>query len=212
MTVLFEDVRYAIRSFVRRPGFTAVVLLTLGLGIGSNVAIFSVANAVLFRPLPYKNPESLVLVWTRLLTTDVDRALVSGPDFVDYRSETTQFEGFAGAFALSGTMTGEGVAEEVMAGWVTDNLFKILGVTPMLGRDFAPEDAIFFDPALFTDPNAQAPPGSVILSYGLWQRRFGSDPAVVGRTVQMDGPPCNVFLGLKSGKVLQGFDALPHRF
>jgi len=187
MRVLLEDVRYAIRSFVRRPGFTAVVLLTLGLGIGSNVAIFSVANAVLFRPLPYKNPERLVLVWNRLLTTDVDRALVSGPDFVDYRNETTQFEGFAGAFALSGTMTGEGVAEEVMSGWVTDNLFKILGVTPMLGRDFAPEDALTFDPALFTDPNAQAPPGSIMLSYGLWQRRFGSDPGVLGKTVQMDG-------------------------
>ncbi len=187
MTVLFEDVRYAIRSFSRRPGFTAVVLLTLGLGIGSNVAIFSVANAVLFRPLPYKNPESLVLVWNRLLTTDVDRALVSGPDFVDYRNETTQFEGFAGAFAVSGTMTGEGAAEEVMAAWVTDNLFKILGVTPMLGRDFAREDALAFDPALFTDPNAEAPPGTLILSYGFWQRRFGSDPGVVGKTVQMDG-------------------------
>lgn len=172
MTLLFEDVRYAMRSFVRRPGFTAVILLTLGLGIGSNVAIFSVANAVLFRPLPYKNPESLVLVWNRKLTNNVDRALVSGPDFVDYRSETTLFEGFAGAFALSGTMTGEGVAEEVTAGWVTDNLFSILGVTPMIGRNFAPEDAVAFDPALFTDPNAQAPPGSVILGYGLWQRRF----------------------------------------
>ena len=187
MRLLFEDVRYALRSFVRRPGFTAVILLTLGLGIGSNVAIFSVANAVLFQPLPYENPESLVLVWNRLLATDVDRALVSGPDFLDYQNETTQFEGFAGAFALSGTMTGEGVAEEVMAGWVTDNLFKVLGVSPMIGRDFSPEDAIAFDPALFTDPNAEAPPGALILSFGLWQRRFGSDPTVVGKTIQMDG-------------------------
>ena len=187
MTVLLEDVRYALRSFYKRPGFTAAILLTLGLGIGSNVAIFSVANAVLFRPLPYSNPEELVLVWNRLLATDVPRALVSGPDFLDYRSETTSFEGFAGAFAIAGTLTGEGPAEEVISAWITPNLFQVLGVAPMLGRDFEVEDEAPIDFELFMDPTADLPPGVVILSYGLWQRRFGSDPGVLGRTVQMDG-------------------------
>ena len=187
MTVFFEDIRYALRSFYKRPGFTAAILLTLGLGIGSNVAIFSVANAVLFRPLPYSSPEELVLVWNRLLATDVPRALVSGPDFLDYRSETTSFEGFAGAFAVAGTLTGEGPAEQVMSAWITPNLFQILGVAPMIGRDFEVEDEAPVDFELFMDPTADVPPGVVILSYGLWQRRFGSDPDVLGRTVQMDG-------------------------
>ena len=187
MTVFFEDVRYALRSFYKRPGFTAAILLTLGLGIGSNVAIFSVANAVLFRPLPYSSPEELVLVWNRLLATDVPRALVSGPDFLDYRSESTSFEGLAGAFAVAGTLTGEGRAEQVMSAWITPNLFQVLGVAPMLGRDFEVEDEAPVDFELFLDPTADVPPGVVILSYGLWQRRFGSDPGVLGRTVQMDG-------------------------
>ena len=92
-------------------------MLTLALGIGSNVAIFSVANAVLFNPLPYSSPEELVLIWTKLPSTDVACTLVSGPDFLDYQRETRQFSGFAGAFALAGTLTGDGPAEQVMIGW-----------------------------------------------------------------------------------------------
>ena len=187
MTLLFEDLRYALRSFYKRPGFTATILITLGLGIGSNVAIFSVANAVLFRPLPYSNPEQLVLVWNRLLATDVDRALVSGPDLIDYQNEITSFEAFGGAFAFAGTLTGEGPAEEVVGAWVTPGIFEILGVSPLIGRDFEEEDAAPVEVNLFMDPNAEIPPGAVILSYGLWQRRFGSDPTVLGRTIQMDG-------------------------
>ena len=166
MTVFFEDVRYALRSFYKRPGFTAAILLTLGLGIGSNVAIFSVANAVLFRPLPYSSPEELVLVWNRLLATDVPRALVSGPDFLDCQNQATSFEGFAGAFAVAGTLTGEGPAEQVMSAWITPNLFQVLGVAPMLGRDFEAEDEAPVDFELFMDPTADLPPGVVILRYG----------------------------------------------
>ena len=99
MTFLEQDLRYALRGFLQRPGYTAVLVLTLGLGIGSNVAIFSVTNAVLFRPLPFDDPEQLVLVWNRLANTNVDRALVSGPDFVDYQQQTTLFEDFAAAAA-----------------------------------------------------------------------------------------------------------------
>ena len=111
--VTWGDVKYTVRSLARRPAFTAVLLATLALGIGSNVAIFSVANAVLLQPLPYTNPEQLALVWTRLPATNVARALVSGPDLADYRSETSSF---AGAMALVGTLTGDGPAEQVVTG------------------------------------------------------------------------------------------------
>ena len=93
MASLLKDIKFALRAFAKRPAFTAVVVLTLGIGIGSNAAIFSVANAVLFEPLPFGNPEELVLIWNRLPNANVERALVSGPDFLDYQNETTQFEG-----------------------------------------------------------------------------------------------------------------------
>lgn len=182
-----QDARYAIRSFARRPLFTAVILLTLGLGIGSNVAIFSVANAVLFRPLPFKDPDQLAFVWNRLPSTNVARSLVSGPDFQDYQAQATQFEGFAGAVALPGTLTGDGPPERITNAYVTWNLLSLLGVQPALGRTHVSEDAFPIDPKQFGNPDPKLPPGKVVLSYGLWQRRFGGDPSVLGRTIMMDG-------------------------
>ncbi len=187
LTVL-RDIGFAVRGFARLPLFTAVILLTLAIGIGSNVAIFSVANAVLFRALPYGDPEELALVWTRLPATNVERSLVSGPDFQDYQNETTRFEGFAGAIAIAGTLTGgDGPAEQLMNAYVTWNLFDLLGVSPRLGRNFEPEDAITIDPQQFGTPNPDLPPGKVILTHGLWQRRFGGDPAILGKTIMLDG-------------------------
>jgi putative ABC transport system permease protein len=188
MTVdVLRDVKYAIRSFARRPGFTSVILLTLALGIGSNVAIFSVANAVLFRALSFEDPEELAFVWTRLPQTNVARSLVSGPDFKDYQTETTRFEGFAGAVAIPGTLTGDGPPEQITNAYVTWNLLGLLGVRPLLGRTHVAEDAFPIDPKQFGSPNPDLPPGKVVLSYGLWQRRFGGDPSVIGRTIMMDG-------------------------
>ena len=184
---VLRDIKYAIRSFVRRPLFTAVIVLTLALGIGSNVAMFSVANAVLLRALPYDHPEELALVWTRLQATNVERSLVSGPDLGDYQTQTTRFEGFAGAAAVPGTLTGAGQAERIVNGYTTWNLFELLGVQPLVGRTFRSDDAITIDPKVFANPNPDLPPGKVILSYGLWQRRFGGDRDVIGRTIQMDG-------------------------
>jgi putative ABC transport system permease protein len=182
-----RDLRFAVRSFAKRPWFTAVLVFTLALGIGSNVAIFSVANAVLFSPLPYANPDRLTLVWTRLPETNVARSLVSGPDLQDYRDQTTLFEGFAGAMALQGALTGEGPAEQITTGYASWNLFDVLGVTPIVGRGFEEADAFVVDPEAFGSPNPDLPPGKVVLAYGLWQRRFGGDPTVIGRTIQMDG-------------------------
>jgi putative ABC transport system permease protein len=184
---VLRDVRYAIRSFGKRPLFTSVILLTLALGIGSSVAIFSVANAVLFRALPFADPEELAFVWTRLPATNVERSLVSGPDFKDYQNETTRFEGFAGAVAITGTLTGDGPAEQIVNAYTTWNFFTLLGIRPMLGREFLADDAFVIDPQAFGSPNPDLPPGKVILSHGLWQRRFGGDPSVIGRTILMDG-------------------------
>ncbi len=184
---VLRDLKYALRSFARRPLFTGVILLTLALGIGSNVAIFSVANAVLFRALPFPNPEELAFVWTRLPKTNVARALVSGPDLKDYQTETTQFQGFAAAVAVPGTLTGEGTPERITNAYVSSNLLALLGVRPILGRTHRPEDAFPIDPKQFGSPNPNLPPNKVVLSYGLWQRRFGGDSAVIGKTILMDG-------------------------
>jgi putative ABC transport system permease protein len=184
---VFRDLKYALRSFARRPLFTGVILLTLALGIGSNVAIFSVANAVLFRALPFKNPEELAFVWTRLPKTNVNRALVSGPDMKDYQTEATRFTGFAGAMAIPGTLTGEGPPERITNAYVTWNMLNLLGVRPILGRTHVAEDEFPIDPKQFGNPDAKLPPNKVVLSYGLWQRRFGGDSAVIGKTILMDG-------------------------
>ncbi len=184
---VWSDAKYSVRSLARRPLFTAVILLTLALGIGSNVAIFSVANAVLFRALPFRDPGELVFVWNRLPATNVARALVSGPDFRDYQQGATMFQGFAGAIAVPGTLTGDGPPERVTNAYVTANLFSLLGVRPVLGRTPVADDAFPIDPKSFGSPNPDLPPGKVVLSYGLWQRRFGGDRAVIGKTIQMDG-------------------------
>jgi len=184
---VLRDLKYAVRSFARRPLFTGVILLTLALGIGSTVAIFSVANAVLFRALPFEDPDELAFVWTRLPATNVARSLVSGPDFKDYQTETTQFQQFAGAVAIPGTLTGDGPPERITNAYVTWNLLELLGVQPVLGRTHVAEDAFVIDPKMFGNPNPDLPPGKVVLSYGLWQRRFGGDPSVLGKTILMDG-------------------------
>ena len=109
------------------------------------------------------------------------------PIFGDYQTQTTRFEGFAGAVAVPGTLTGAGQAERITNGYTTWNLFELLGVRPLLGRTFRKDDAITIDPKQFANPNPDLPPGKVMLSYGLWQRRFGGDPNVIGRTIQLDG-------------------------
>src|ERR1044072_6553575 len=140
MLDVLRDLKYALRSFGRRPLLTGLIVLTLALGIGSNVAIFSVVNAVLFRPLPFKDPGKLAFVWTRLPKTNVQRAPVTGPHFKDYQTEATPFTGFAGAMALPGTITGEGPPERITNAYGTWNLLSLLGVRRSLGRTHAADD------------------------------------------------------------------------
>jgi putative ABC transport system permease protein len=178
MGTFWQDLRYGIRMLAKSRGFTAVTVLTLALGIGANTAIFSVVNAVVLRPLPFPEPNRLVAVLEKNLQRSEQRtaAAVSYPDFLDWKTQNRVFEKIAGFHTSTFTLTGVDEPEPIHSAVVSSDLFVLLGVKPALGRTFlANED----------DPNA--PTGRVaILSHHLWQRRFGSDPHVLGRTVQLD--------------------------
>jgi putative ABC transport system permease protein len=174
LIVLRQDLRFALRSLRRNPGFTAVVVLTLALGIGANTAIFSVINAVMLTPLPYRDPQQLVMLWeTR---PGGDRPLVSYPNFKDWRQRQRGFEDIAVYYPWgSFTMTGRGDAERLSGALVSGNYLQLLGVRPALGRLVTPADDS---------------PGSArvaLLENGFFQSRFGGDPSVLGSTLLLDG-------------------------
>ena len=170
---LVADTRYGLRVLRKNPGFTAIAVLTLALGIGVNTAVFSVVSAVLIRRLPYNDPDRLVWItefWPRLHNT-----IVPSPDFLNWRDQSQVFESVAayggfGQFNLSGN----GEPERIDGIGVTWNLFPMLGVRPALGRDFLPEE------------DRPAGPPVAILSHSLWKRRFHSDPNLVGKTITLD--------------------------
>src|SRR6267378_4228242 len=181
MDTLLRDIRYGVRSLLKRPGFTTIAVIALALGIGANTAIFSLVNAVLLRPLPFAEPDRLVWMWGNIRTGS-NRASVSPLDFLDYRAQTTRFEEFAASIGvpIPLNLTGNGEPERLTAAGVTGNYFQALGVKPALGRTFLLENES---------------PGRdqvAVLSYGLWQKRFGGDPAIVNKTVTLDGKPCEV--------------------
>jgi putative ABC transport system permease protein len=179
---LRQDLRQALRQMRVRPGFTALVVLTLALGIGANAAIFSVLDAVLLRPLPYDHPEKLVKVWTRFtgIGQPNDQNWVSGPEFHDFLTLNHSFSELAvidsGAFNLGV----KGSPQRVVGAAVSPNLFPMLGAQPLIGRNFLAEEA---------QPGREQ---EVILSYGLWQRAFAANPNVVGTTLHVDGVPMTV--------------------
>ena len=189
---MFQDLRYGVRMLLNRPGFSAVVVLVLGLGIGATSAIFSVVNAVLLRPLPYREPDRLMMV---LPATDraggSGRILtVTAPDFVGWRDQSRACEQIAAhTGAWPGNLAGGAEPERVRIARVTENLFDTLGVQPLLGRTFLPEEMGRPSP---TNDMQLIGSSAVILSYGLWQRRFGADPNVIGRMVQVEGDACSV--------------------
>ena len=171
---LAQDVRYACRTLVKAPAFTAVVLITLGLGIGANTAIFSALNAVLLKPLPYPDAERLVMLVAYNPALGISSSNVSAADFTDWQREARSFEGLAAYSGFSTTMppqTPDGAAERIAAAEQT-NLFTVLGVPPAAGRDFGPEDV-----------HRGAATASVV-SHGLWQRRYGGDAAAIGRALR----------------------------
>lgn len=175
MEVLRQDLRYAIRGLRRAPAFTLVALLTLALGIGVNSAIFSMVNAILFRPLPVERPEQLVDIYGHAATSS-SHDTHSYPNFLDYRNETTTLSGLIGYtnFFARGSIAGS--SELVIGELVTDDYFRVLGVTPAIGRTFTTDE--------FVGEGAHA---VAVLSHDMWQSRFGGDPGVVGQQFRMNG-------------------------
>ena len=177
METLFQDLRYGIRAMLKSPGFTAVAVIALALGIGANTAIFSVVDAVLLRPLPYKNPEQLVLIWHNYPQINLAEASICPPCYQEYRDLTTSFEQVATQTGWSVNLTGTGEPERLQGSRVSYNYFATLGAEPAqgMGRVFLAEED---------------QPGKnrvVVLSHGFWVRRFGSDPNTVGSTLTLDG-------------------------
>jgi putative ABC transport system permease protein len=181
MDTLLRDIRYGIRGLLKRPGFTAIALIALALGIGANTAIFSLVNAVLLRPLPFAEPDQLVWMFGNIRNGG-SRASVSPLDFLDYRQQNTTFEEFAAmtSFPIALNLTGNGDPERLTAAAVTGNYFQALGVKPAIGSGFQLQNE--------KPGNDQV----AVLSYGLWQKRFGGDPAVLNKTVILDGKSVQV--------------------
>jgi predicted permease len=196
MTTLWHDVRYAARSLLRTPGFTFAAVAALALGIGAATTIFTVVNGVLLRPLQYEAPERLANIWNDLGQGAQSLPAVSPLDFRDYQQRSRTFEAFAaaaeGAVAgLQGNLTGEGEPERADIVAVTANFFPLLGVRPLLGRQFRTEEEVVNGPHV------------IMLSHRLWQRRFAGDPAIVGKTIQIDGVAHEVVGVLPRGFRLQ---------
>jgi putative ABC transport system permease protein len=169
------DVRYGWRCLRSAPAFAAVIVATLALGIGANTALFSVVHALLLKPLPYRDPARLVFVWLDRNQVGYPRGPMSGPDLRDLRERTRSFAELGGIWATgSVTLTGDREPEQLRSALVTTNFFDVLGVRPALGRGLVPEDVESAEPV-------------VLLGWELFQRRFGGDPSIVGRTIQVNG-------------------------
>jgi putative ABC transport system permease protein len=180
MDTFLRDLRYSLRRLRRSPAFTATVVLTLALGIGANTAIFSVVNAVLLRPLGYREPDRLVTIYHHYTGEPELEAPVSAPGFRDYRDKTRSFDAVAVETGWQANLTGTGEPERVPASRVSGDWFRALGVAPQLGR------------TLLREEDEAGKHHVVVLSDGLWRRAFGADPRVVGRTIQLNGEPYQV--------------------
>jgi len=172
MSVLLQDLIYALRALTPRPGFTLVAVLTLALGIGANSTVFTFLNAVLIEPIPFKYDSRTVFIWSANSQLHADRNLVSVPDFVDWRTARS-FDQLAAFGSDTMTLTGAGNPERIQVTYITSNFFPLLNHSAELGRTFNESEEL------------EANSRSAILSYGFWQRRFGGDPTVIGRTVTL---------------------------
>ena len=193
---LIQDLRYGLRQLRRNPGFTAVAVLTLALGIGANTAIFSVVNGVLLNPLPFAEPSRLVAVHAS--KPNFERGAISFPNFLDWRKENHSFSAIAAFRSISMSLTGLGEAERIDAEFITSGFFPLLGVKPLLGRTLAPgEDRIGAAPV-------------VLINEGLWRRKFDSSPDVLGKILTLNGKgftivgviPASFHMGIMHGDTL----------
>src|ERR1700681_3482877 len=190
MESLFKDIRYGFRSLWKRPGFTAVAVITLALGIGANTAIFSVVNATLLRPLPFKDPDRVVMVWGFMpkMARTIDTLPSSSGNFVSLHDQNHTLESLAAFRSWSWQLTGVGEPELLRGARVSTDFFDAVGANPILGRTFTPDE----------DVPKRAP--VAIISYGLWQRNFSGDRDVIGKSLTLTGQTVTVV-----GVMPQGF-------
>ena len=194
MEHLWQDLRYALRTFAKQPTFALTAILTLALGIGANTAIFGVVNSVLLRPLPFPEPHELALLWGRY--PDFGRTSTSAPDFRDWREGVAAFEHLSAFTQGSINLAGGGEPEQVRGARVTANFFQTLGVAPALGRTFVDGE------------DREGAADVVVIGDGLWRRRFAADPAMVGRTITINDRPFTVAGVMPPGFTSAGEDEL----
>jgi len=192
MTSLTADLIYGIRKLLKDRGFTVAAMLTLALGIGANSAIFSVVNGVLFKPFPFSDPERLVVLWERNLNQGMPRMVVSSPNFADWRKQNQSFEDMAAYRHQDFNVIYNGEPEQVRGLRTSATLLNLLGVKPALGRDF------------YADEDQSDKPPAVIIADGLWRRRFGANPGLIGQNIQMGSEFATVI-----GVMPAGFDFPP---
>lgn len=183
METFWQDLKYGARLLIKRPGFTAVAVVALALGIGANSAIFSVVNGVVLRALPYKDPDRLMMVWTRRLLVQAPGGMsefpVSAADFIDWRDQNQSFDEIAAFHSQPFNISGSGEPEFLGGVRASYNLFSLLGVEAQLGRTFSRDD---------DRPGS----GVVLISHGLWERRFGADPNIIGQQIILNDQPYTV--------------------
>ena len=195
LEIFLQDVRYGLRSLLKKPGFTLTAVIALALGIGANTAIFSVINGVLLRSLSYGNPDRIVMLWEKSLTGRNLQNVISPGNFLDWQKQSTSFEHMAAVWDLRVNLTGgSGEPEEIKAQFVSQPFFAALGVQPLVGRSFLPEEDKTGNELV------------VILSHELWQTRFGSDPQIVGKQATVSGRQRTIV-----GVMPPGFNFLDNR-
>src|SRR5581483_11882815 len=180
MDTLLQDLRFGTRMLLKSPAFTLIAITTLALGIGANAAMFSVVRAVLLRPLPFKDADRIVYVWETDLKNGIPRDIPSPADFLDWREQNHSFEMMSATRTWFYTLTGKEEPEQVMGVRASANFFDLLGVRPEIGRTF------------HSDEDEAGRDQVVILSHRLWQRRFGGDRNLPGKTIDIDGRPFTV--------------------
>ena len=177
LDALRQDARFGVRTLIRRPAFTLIAVLTIGVGMGATTAMFSLIDSVLLKPLPFHQPGRLTTVWEVRPRLGLPRIAAAPLNFVDWQQQAHAFDSLAAYLNGFVNLTGFGAPERLAAVQVTPNLFPTLGVEPIVGRGFV------------TPEGSPGRTAVVILSYGLWQRRFGGDPGIVGQTIRLDGEP-----------------------
>src|SRR2546428_3238873 len=198
MDPLLQDTRYASRMCLRTPGSTSIAIVALALGIGANTAIFTIVNAVLIERLPYRDPGRLVVVWETNVRRPNRPNVIAPANFLRWRDRADAFEAMAPFFDLTNNLTGSGDPEQLVVQAITPDFFPTLGVAPLLGRTFA------------ADEGPRGHDGFAVLSYELWQRRFGGDANILGKVIQLSGEPATVIgvmppntrIFLKSGSLV----------